>query len=54
MPREIDIGFGLSNNFKKYPDLIYHTIYHSHICVVTSLDHPLCHKEFVITKGIKR
>lgn len=51
--REIDIGFGLSNNFKKYPDLIYHTIYHSHICVVTSLDHPLSHKEFVITKDIK-
>ena len=31
MKREIDLGFGLTNNFKKYPDLIYQTIHHSHI-----------------------
>ena len=51
--REIDIAFGLSNNFKNYPDLIYRTIYHSHICVVTSLEHPLSHKEYVTIKDIK-
>ena len=51
--REIDIAFGLSNNFKNYPDLIYRTIYHSHVCVVTSLEHPLSHKEYVTIKDIK-
>ena len=51
--REIDIAFGLSNNFKYYPDLIYRTIYHSHVCVVTSLEHPLSHKEYVTIKDIK-
>lgn len=51
--REIDIAFGLSNNFKNYPDIIYRTIYHSHVCVVTSLEHPLSHKEYVTIKDIK-
>ena len=51
--REIDLGFGLTNNFKKYPDLIYQTIHHSHICVVTSLEHPLSHKEYLTIEDIK-
>ena len=52
--REIDLGFGLTNNFKKYPDLIYQTIHHSHICVVTSLEHPLSHKEYLTIEDIKK
>lgn len=49
----IDIGFGLLNDFKYISELIYYNIYTSHICIVTSLHHPLGQRKTVTIEDIK-
>lgn len=49
----IDVGFGLLNDFKHIPELVYYDIYTSHICIVTSLNHPLSERKTVTIEDIK-
>ncbi|MCD7951103.1 MAG: LysR family transcriptional regulator [Erysipelotrichaceae bacterium] len=49
----IDIGFNIVNNFENIENIIYYNIYKSHICVVTSLDHPLTSQKQLTIDDIK-
>ncbi len=51
--RSIDVGFGLMNDFESMQQLSYSDIYESHICIVTSFEHPLARKETVSIEEIK-
>lgn len=51
--KQIDIAFGLSNNFRNHDCLEYYDIYKSHVCVVTSLDHPLTNNKSISVQDIK-
>lgn len=51
--REIDIGFGLVNDFEHIQEFISYNIYKSHVCIVTPLDHPLSQQRVVSIDDIK-
>lgn len=51
--RSIDVGFGLVNDFKHSKELVCFNIYSSHVCVVTSLNHPLSHKDKITIDELK-
>ncbi len=36
---ELDLAFGLANDFENHPNLKYHVIWHSKLCIVASRDH---------------
>lgn len=50
---EFDIIFGLKNDLSEYKELEYTIIYNSHVCVLTSIDHPLATKKKITVNDIK-
>lgn len=50
---KLDIGFGLVNDFKFMDNLVYYSIFTSHVCVVTSINHPLSQKEAITIEDLK-
>lgn len=51
--RELDVGFGLINDFEHEKELKSFRILKSHVCIVTALDHHLSQKEFVTIQDIQ-